>query len=96
VALAYGVAIYFSALFWAESQDEWAWRWFGVVAILLASATVLVPVFQRMSRDELRAAEEPASDAPRYCPACGEVAAREGDALACGACGGRFRVARLG
>lgn len=80
---------------WAGFPGAWYGRSVGVVAVLLAAASVSVPILQRASRGEIGAAA-PAQPDVRFCPACGRpVLPATGDDAACGSCGNRFRVRYL-
>jgi len=76
-ALAAAVAL----MVWLEADDELAWRWVGVLAVLLAAATIAVPVLHRTSGKEAQAPQS------RFCPACGAEAGSP-----CPNCGARFHV----
>ena len=73
-------------LVWAEGSDsEGVFRFVAVVSILLASATIAIPVFHRMSRmDGADAGTE-----ARFCPQCGVALSLPTE---CGGCHARFRV----
>jgi hypothetical protein len=69
----------------------------GVIAVLLASVTLAIPILHRASRAELLASHA-AGPGPGvgFCPACGApVTATSGRDGACTACGIRFRVEYL-
>jgi hypothetical protein len=87
---AYGLAAILSltmiVLVWAEGSDsEGVFRFIAVVSILLASATIAIPVFHRMSR--LDGAEQ--DSVARFCPKCGAVLSQPTE---CSGCHARFRV----
>ncbi len=88
-------AMIVSAL-WVEPDSDWYGRALGVVAVLFAAFTVLVPIFHRASRAELAAlgaAESPV----RHCPSCGHpLAAAAEEEVVCPGCGARFTVRFLG
>jgi hypothetical protein len=89
-------AMVVSAL-WAEPDSEWFARALGVVAVLFAAFTVLVPIFHRASRAELAAAGAPGEVPVRYCPSCGHTLTAAADEEAvCPSCGARFTVRFLG
>jgi hypothetical protein len=76
---------------WSEPPGGWYPRLVGVLAVLLAAFTLLVPILHRASRTELSTAG--AAAGLRFCPYCGaELAAPEGVEASCGACGARFTV----
>lgn len=89
------LAVQLSLLVWVKLFDEeWSWRFIGVVAIVLAATTIAVPLLHRISSLPL---EETSGDAPRLraCPACGaELDAPIGE-IHCSACDGRFQIERL-
>jgi hypothetical protein len=80
-------------MIWGElGGEEWFGRIVGVVAVLLAAFTLLVPVLGRAGRHEL--AESARSEGVlRFCPGCGRpLEAASGQPAACPACGLRFTV----
>lgn len=80
---------------WGEWEgDSLFYRALGVVAVLLAAFTLLVPIFHRASRAELAAAAPGAGEAAvRHCPRCGRpLAAEAEEETVCPACGARFSV----
>ncbi len=84
---------------WAESSGDLVGRWIGIVAIVLASSTVLLPVFHRMTSQRPSVAGRPgeALDAG-YCPRCAApfaVSPGEDGARQCASCGARSRVEYL-
>ncbi len=86
---------FIAAFIWWEigNEDEWIFRVFGVVMVLLASATVAVPVLHLASRPELRVEE---GEAIGFCPFCGAVVdGATGVSIACRSCKARFRVEQL-
>jgi hypothetical protein len=98
-AIAAGVvlgAMIVSAM-WAEPDSEWFGRALGVVAVLFAAFTVLVPIFHRASRAELAGAAATGESPVRHCPSCGRpLAAAAGEEVVCPGCGIRFSVQLLG
>ena len=81
---------------WSGFPGGWFPRAAGVVAVLLAAASVSVPILHRASRSEPRAAS-PAEPALRFCPACGHpVVPAELGETSCTACGNSFQVRYLG
>jgi hypothetical protein len=90
------LALTIIAVIWTESDNDAVARWIGIVAIVLASSTVLLPVFHRMSSE--RASEPAGPDAPpgvRFCPRCGAritAAAGEDGPHQCASCGARFQI----
>lgn len=82
---------------WAEPDSEWFGRALGVVAVLFAAFTVLVPIFHRASRAELAAVGIAGELPVRHCPSCGRpLAAAADEEFVCPACGARFTVRFLG
>lgn len=84
----------FVPLIWeVGGDDEWYGRMLGVVAVLTAAFTLLVPILHRASRAEV-AREEPEL-AVRFCPRCGGRLAERVEAGAggvCRRCGVQFTV----
>lgn len=75
---------------WGEFESGWFFRWFGVVAVLLAAFAVALPVLHRISRRELG---PPARESVSYCPRCGRpLAARPDAETECPRCGAVFTV----
>jgi hypothetical protein len=58
---AFGLAAVLSVLFvgaiWAESRGDFMLRLMGIISILLAAATVSIPVLHRLNRSEISDAE---------------------------------------
>ena len=75
---------------WSEPEGSGYWRFLGAVAILLAAATIAIPVLRRLGEGAPRAAEIDPAPA-EYCPRCGEPLVQPGD-RSCPQCGSRFRV----
>lgn len=101
--IAYGsdvlLALTVIVVVWAESSSDLVGRWIGIVAIVLASSTVLLPVFHRMTGQRAPAPgpSGAALDAG-YCPRCAApLAAPPGEdgARRCASCGARARVEYL-
>lgn len=94
VGLGFTLAGLAASLIWAEWSDNDAFgRSVGVVAILFAAFTILVPVLHRASRLELAALEAEEIPSVRFCPSCGRpVAAGVDGAGICARCGARFSV----
>jgi hypothetical protein len=82
------------SLVWGDWDSGAFGRAFGVVAVLLAAFTLLVPILARTSRGKEPTAAEPEPvGAIRFCPSCGHaLEARPGEASSCPACGVRFEV----
>ena len=94
VGLGFTLAGLAASLIWGEWSDNDVFgRSVGVVAILFAAFTILVPVLHRASRQELAAFEAEEIPSLRFCPSCGRpVAAAADGAGTCAHCGARFSV----
>jgi len=86
--LVLGIAGYGAVLLWSETNEEAAYRFLGVLSILVAAGTLATPVIHRLD----------ATAAPRGRPAIGRVhAAQPGDEgahevnMLCPTCGMNFR-----
>jgi hypothetical protein len=78
---------------WDGNPSSTYGRAMGVVAVLLAAATVATPVLHRAARSEPAAEPPPAGAELRFCPSCGRpVGGVEAAPVSCSACGARFRV----
>ena len=75
---------------WSEPEDASFWRFLGSMAILLAAATIAIPVLRRLG-DGAAPAPRAEADLAAHCPRCGEPLPQPGDE-ACARCGARFRV----
>ena len=86
------LAILVMTMVWTEEVDSGEWRIAGVLAILLASVTVIIPVLPRLV--ELDAPEPLDAYAPKtsYCPNCGAGVDVDDDAGRCAGCGASFAV----
>ena len=82
------------AIVWeAWEDDEVTWRVLGVLSILFAAFTILVPVFQRMGRDEIEAESRLARpDRVFFCPRCGTHLDVPTGPVRCEACGTEAEV----
>ena len=76
---------------WDEPEWSGYWRTMGTVAILLAAATIAIPVLRRLGEGAAVPARAEAPSGATHCPRCGEPLARAGDE-ACVECGASFRV----
>lgn len=88
------LALTLISLIWTDDGNESVVRWAGILAIVLASSTVLLPVFHRMSSPHSFVVP-PASLDVGFCPRCAAPLATPdgGDgAHHCTACGARFRI----
>jgi hypothetical protein len=83
------------SLVWGQWEDvSWFFRTLGVVAVLLAAFTILVPILHRASRGALPAAPSTGTATVRFCPRCGHpFEASAGEETVCPSCGARFTVA---
>jgi hypothetical protein len=81
------------SLIWGQWEDEWFARTLGVIAVLLAAFTVLVPILHRASRGALVAAPSREKGPVRFCPSCGQpLRASLNEESLCPHCGVRFTV----
>jgi len=93
MALALVLGALVTVAIWGAGDEEWFGRTIGVVAVLLAAFTLLVPVFHRASRAELARLATERATGVRFCPACGAaVEAVSGAPVTCPRCGARFTV----
>lgn len=53
--LVFAVASVLTGMIWGEWSEEFLFRLLGVVAVLDGAITILIPIFHRLSRDELQA-----------------------------------------
>ncbi len=77
---------------WAEWEGDGIGRAIGVEMILLAAATILVPVLQRMARPGAAAGPAPVTARVAFCPACGAALDSGPGRVTCPACGARFTI----
>jgi hypothetical protein len=78
---------------WGVADATWFARALGVVAVLLAAFTVLVPLLHRASRGTFETATPPTDGSVRFCPRCGEALTGAVDQeLLCSGCGAGFVV----
>jgi uncharacterized paraquat-inducible protein A len=94
---ALGLALVLGALvavaIWGTGDAEWYGRTVGVVAVLLAAFTLLVPVLHRASRAEVARLAAQRAAGVRFCPSCGaSLEATPGEPATCPRCGTRFTV----
>lgn len=95
VSLAALLGAMIMAGFWGEWSNEWYFRLLGVAAVLLAAATLAVPILHRASRGEFEMLA-PGRASVRFCPSCGRAVLPVSDEEAtCGGCGSHFRVRYL-
>jgi len=75
-----------------DDPDEWYLRVMGVVLIVLAAFTVIVPVLHWVDRAALAVAES-ATGAVRFCPYCGKELVEEiSPTFGCHRCGREFTI----
>lgn len=80
-------AVMIVAGIWLEIDLEGYWRFFAVVAVLVAAGGLAIPILSRSS------APEPPSAMVSHCPYCGAtVESSDGANVTCGTCGRRFSV----
>ncbi len=89
------LAVMLTAMVWEAFTDyEVWWRLTGVVSVLLCAATVIAPIFHRLSRSA--SLDAPAGFEPRlrFCPHCGAPASAADSAgkAACALCNARYAV----
>lgn len=75
---------------WSETGGSGFWRFLGAMAILLAAATIAIPVLRRLG-EGAASAPPAATELATHCPRCGQPLPGSGDE-ACPHCGARFRV----
>jgi len=78
---------------WGEPEADMLPRLLGVVSILLAAATVSIPVLHRLNREMVSTPiGENEQPQPLHCVSCGstEISTYDGITYACGACQARF------
>jgi hypothetical protein len=91
--LAGGLAALVIWMIWADEFESAEWRAAGVLAILLLSVTVVIPILSRLvALDDPPRAGCQGSDDVGYCPNCGSAVRASGRKGRCGACGARFAV----
>ncbi|HLG10167.1 MAG TPA: hypothetical protein VI876_00275 [Dehalococcoidia bacterium] len=73
-------------LIWTDDAGDGSIRRFGATAILLAGASSVVPILQRLHDSDRK-------EAALFCPRCGsQLPGSTGREASCGACGAAFRV----
>jgi len=80
---------------WLEPGGDFMLRVMGVLSILLAAATVSIPVLHRLNRDAFSSAGRiPVARQPERCVRCGatEISTIDGNTYSCGACQTRFHA----
>jgi hypothetical protein len=55
--LVFGLCTIISGMLWVEPQNDWSFRIMGVNAILVGAVSLLIPIFHRLSRDEIPSSE---------------------------------------
>lgn len=87
------LAAYLVAVLWETWDGDATWRVLGILSILFGAFTILVPVFQRMGRDELDAEDRAARpDRVLFCPRCGASLDVPVGSTRCTACETAFAV----
>ena len=80
-------------MIWADEFESTYWRSAGVLAILLLSVTIIIPILSRLvALDEREKSADRLSDRVRYCPSCGRAMRASGARGRCSECGARFAV----
>lgn len=104
MAAAYGLAYLLAcllivAMFAESNNSDWFPRLIGVVSILLAAVSLIVPIFHRLSRTEAppqtAAVTENGFWPTVTCPRCGGSLPNSRSAIVCGDCACRFQIAYL-
>ena len=92
-----GLAALVIWMIWADEFESAEWRAAGVLAILLLSVTIVIPILSRLVA--LDGPESVGGKAGRqrsegvgYCPNCGQAVRASGQKGRCGGCGARFAV----
>lgn len=100
VALIALLATSIVTLIWAEPSDsDWFFRLVGVLALLVAAGSIVIPVLSRFASADATGSIDADRDPPvgvavRFCPSCGHVVGElpVGTAVACARCGFTFEV----
>jgi hypothetical protein len=93
-------ALLIIAMFAESNNSDWFPRLIGVVSILLAAVSLVVPIFHRLSAADIRAQEtiavaEGGLWATFTCPRCGTALPSSAEEIICRCCHCRFRVSIL-
>lgn len=92
VGLAGAVAAMIITGIWTEIDSEGYWRFFAVLAVLLAAGGLAVPILSRSSAGQTDANAH-LEMAVTHCPFCGaDVGSQRASDTTCQACGNRFSV----
>lgn len=94
IGTAYLLATLSTVMMWGELDNDGWWRALGVLGILYAAFSLLVPIFHRISCLEI---DVPTAEVS-HCPACGAPLAAPvavGRDARCTTCGAKFRVEEL-
>jgi hypothetical protein len=96
------LASFIAGIIWSEPRGDFLLRFMGVLSILLAAATVSIPVLHRLSRAESIALEDESDgyvqvfleQSPKICLNCGnpEITVDDSGRFECESCGSKFRV----
>ena len=80
-------------MMWADDSESDKWRAAGVLAILLLSVTIIIPMLSRLvALDERENGQGRLSYGVRYCPSCGQALRASSARARCTECGARFAV----
>ncbi len=93
-ACAGALACLLTVLIWNDFDElDTLWRWIGVVSVLLCAATVIAPIFHRLSRSESGDAPVDFEPMLRFCPHCGAAATPKAEeTTTCRQCAVRYSV----
>ncbi len=96
------LASFIAGIIWSEPGGDFLLRFMGVLSILLAAATVSIPVLHRLSRAELSTSDGDyegyvrvfLEQTPRICLNCAhpEISVDDSGRFECESCGSKFRV----
>jgi len=87
VLLATG-SVFIITVIWGFHPGD-AWRFFGILGVLLGAITIAAPVVERLRP------ESGATPDIRHCPYCGAGASPRGERALCGSCHRRFQVTEI-
>ncbi len=88
------LSVMIAIVIWGEVESELMPRTMGVMSILLAAATVSIPVLHRLNRQNASHAGLSEGRKPARCVRCGsaELSSSDGYTYECGACQTRFNA----
>ncbi|HHI81467.1 MAG TPA: hypothetical protein ENK02_16010 [Planctomycetes bacterium] len=102
IVLTYCLATLVAGMIYADREGDAAIRILGVLSILVAALSILIPIFHRLSREELGGrgagpAEESSRDLVQkpvkiLCPYCQVLFEHAPGEILCPSCGGRFQL----